>query len=42
MDKKKCIEKLKSLNEMIEDYLDNLAMAEADEKAEPEKKKEEK
>lgn len=34
MDKKEIVNKLKSLNDMIEDFLDNMDMDEADEKAE--------
>lgn len=34
MDKKEIVNKLKSLNDMIEDFLDNMDMDEADDKAE--------
>jgi hypothetical protein len=34
MDKKEIVNKLKSLNDMIEDFLDNMDMDEADETAE--------
>lgn len=41
MDKKECIEKLKQLNDMIEDYLDRMEIDEADERAENKAKKKE-
>lgn len=34
MDKKEIVNKLKSLNDMIEDFLDNMDMDEADDQAE--------
>jgi hypothetical protein len=41
MDKKECIEKLKQLNDMMEDYLDMMEIEEADERAEEKAKKKE-
>lgn len=40
MDKKEMLAKLKALNEAINDYLDNVDMAEADEKPKKSEKKE--
>lgn len=41
-DKKELFKKIKTLNSMIEDYLDRMEMDEADEKSETMKKKEDK
>ena len=40
MDKKEMLAKLKALNEAINDYLDNVDMAEGDEKPKKSEKKE--